>query len=120
MENVEPDVSLPKGNMNAEAAALARQRGWVEPQQYDYEAYNASSKPDEDSGNVPDLPAWAANAVKYEWNESYGDIGPPDPKLEEMLFRNEYLNRAGIKFDQYVCWLHRGRNPETNFPASVK
>ena|SRR5436190_5084002 len=119
MENVETDGSLPKGNMNAEAAALARQRGWVEPQQYNYEAYNASPKPDEE-GNGSDLPEWAANAVKYEWNESYGDIGPPDPKLEEMLFRNEYLNRAGIKFDQYVSCLHLSRNPGTNFSASAK
>jgi ATP-dependent RNA helicase DDX3X len=35
-------------------------------------------------------------------SEEYGDIGPPNPELEEMLFHNEYINRVGIKFELYV------------------
>jgi ATP-dependent RNA helicase DDX3X len=111
MEDVATDVQTQKGNTNAEAAALARERGWVEPQQYNYGAYNAPSKPDEDAS---DLPAWASSAAKYEWNESYGDIGPPDPKLEEMLFHSEYLNRAGIKFDRCVFLFKLRSESRTN------
>jgi ATP-dependent RNA helicase DDX3X len=29
---------------NEEAHALARDKGWVEPQEFDYDAYNASGK----------------------------------------------------------------------------
>ncbi|KAK2760494.1 hypothetical protein FQN53_007874 [Emmonsiellopsis sp. PD_33] len=85
------------GNLNAEAAALAREKGWSEPQQYDYEAYNAPPKPVE--GVIVGDVEWASNAAKYEWKEEYGDVGPKNEELEQMLFRSEFLNRAGTKFD---------------------
>ncbi|OXV06411.1 hypothetical protein Egran_05822 [Elaphomyces granulatus] len=86
--------------MNAEAAAVAREKGWVPPEKYDYSKYTtvASGGPVEGEANN-EAPEWASNAAKYEWNEEYGDIGPPNPELEEMLFHNEYINRVGIKFE---------------------
>ncbi|QSS64054.1 DEAD-box protein [Histoplasma capsulatum] len=36
----------------------------------------------------------------YEWKEEYGDVGPRNEELEKMLFHDEYLNRAGNKFDR--------------------
>lgn len=81
-------------------ATLARQKGWSEPEQYDYSKYQTAvpvlEKPAEDADQA--APAeWAANAAKYEWNEEFGDVGPPNPELEQMLFRNEYVNRVGLK-----------------------
>jgi ATP-dependent RNA helicase DDX3X len=86
--------------MNAEAAAVAREKGWVPPEKYDYSKYTtvAPGGPVEGEANN-EAPEWASNAAKYEWNEEYGDIGPPNPELEEMLFHNEYINRVGIKFE---------------------
>ena len=69
-----------------------RQAGWVEPVKYDYTTYNANPKELEAAQKEPDplsLPAWAANATKYEWSDEYGDVGPADPALEEMLFGTE-------------------------------
>lgn len=86
-------------NLKEEAAALARQKGWTEPQRYDYDTYNADPKPGEGAG-LTDLPEWASNAAKYEWKEEYGDVGPRNEELEKMLFHDEYLNRAGNKFDR--------------------
>lgn len=80
------------GNMNAEAAALAREKGWAEPQRYNYDAYNAASK---DDPAIADAETWGSNAAKYEWNEEYGDVGPPNPDLEKMLFRDDYIVREG-------------------------
>lgn len=106
MSNALNDVSNRKTNMNAEAAAVAREKGWVEPQGYDYSKYNASapqqkapgSTESTDAPNVEE-PEWAANAAKYEWSEEFGDVGPPNPDLEKMLFHNEFTNRAGLKFE---------------------
>lgn len=82
-----------------EASALAREKGWVAPQGYNYDAYNASTTEEREAVGAASL-LWASSAEKYEWSEEYGDIGPPHPDLEKVLFKNDYLNRAGVKFDQ--------------------
>ena len=74
---------------NAEFVQRSREAGWVEPVKYDYEAYAAGPK-DAGEAAAPDstfeLPTWAANAIKYEWKDEYGDVGPAHPELEAMLF----------------------------------
>ena len=85
---------------NEEAHALARDKGWVEPQEFDYDAYNASGK-----AKGTDQVAkgdWSHNAERYEWKEEYGDVGPPSAELEAQLFRSEFINRQGLKFDKYI------------------
>ena len=84
---------------NVEAAKEARDKGWVEPQEYDY---SAAAAPPAGVAQIGDqgAPSWAHNAVKYEWKEDYGDVGPKIPELEEQLFRSEFLNRKGLKFDE--------------------
>ena len=83
---------------NVEAAKEARDKGWVEPQEYDY---SAAAAPPTGVAQAVDqgAPSWAHNAVKYEWQEDFGDVGPKIPELEEQLFRSEFLNRKGLKFD---------------------
>lgn len=68
-------------------ATQLREAGWVEPQKFDYDTYN--NKPKDVGEQQPDLPAWAANATKYEWSDEFGDVGPPHPELEKMLFGDE-------------------------------
>lgn len=89
---------------NEEAAKLARERGWVEPENYDYTAAAAPTTTAvavEGDGLVTVADGtWAHSAAKYEWQESFGDIGPENPALEEQLFRSETITRQGVKFDQ--------------------
>ncbi|MCJ1465446.1 hypothetical protein MMC07_004064 [Pseudocyphellaria aurata] len=88
---------------NEDAVTHPRDLGWAEPLKYDYEAYNASSKPREERAAIEEaknLPPWAANAQKYEWSDEFGDVGPRHDALEEILFNNEYINRTGIAFDK--------------------
>lgn len=82
-----------------EASTNPRAKGWVEPKGYDYSKYLATESLPTASDNAGqnDLPEWAGKAAKYEWNAEYGDIGPPNPELEKMLFHNELINRTGLK-----------------------
>ena len=92
--------------VDEEAASLARSKGWTAPEGYDYSKYVTP----EAGGELPaaggedvapvELPEWAANAKKYEWSDTYGDIGPENSDLEEMLFRSEYINRTGLKINK--------------------
>jgi ATP-dependent RNA helicase DDX3X len=38
---------------------------------------------------------WLCNAAVYQWDDEFGDVGPEDPRLEEMLFRGEHLMKIG-------------------------
>lgn len=100
-----PDSEEPKSRMDAAAAAVAREKGWVEPEKYDYSKYALPVKP-VGEGPPTEAPApgsdlaWAHEARKYEWNEEHGDVGPEDKQLEEMLFGSELINRTGVKFEK--------------------
>lgn len=107
--------------LDLEAAQRARDAGWVERETYNYAAYNAApnagsnaapsagfnvaanpgSRDDgEATEQTKDIPSWASNAMKYEWSDEYGDVGPAHPELERQLFKNELLNRTGLKFNK--------------------
>lgn len=100
------EVTKTLGNVSVrdeEAAARCRELGWSEPEKYDYESYNAGKKTREERAITEegkDLPAWAANAQKYEWSDEFGDVGPRHEALEDMLFNSEHINRTGIAFDK--------------------
>jgi ATP-dependent RNA helicase DDX3X len=105
MEGVEAalkDVTKVSNNTppakNEEAHNLAREKGWVEPQEFDYDAYNATGKAA--AAREVGQSEWAHSAEKYEWKEEYGDVGPPSAALEAQLFQSNFINRRGIKFDK--------------------
>ncbi|PYH47814.1 DEAD/DEAH box helicase [Aspergillus saccharolyticus JOP 1030-1] len=94
------DVANNQANKENDASNIARAKGWVAPESYDYGKYTTTGPTTEQpTGNAAgnDIPEWAANAAKYEWKDEYGDVGPEIPELEEMLFRSEFINRAGLK-----------------------
>jgi ATP-dependent RNA helicase DDX3X len=96
------EVTNFNGHMNAEAAAVAREKGWVEPEKYDYGKYNApnhAENPVGEGGAIVEDVEWASSAAKYEWNDEFGDIGPADHQLECMLFHSDLISRVGIKFE---------------------
>lgn len=116
MAAIEPimgNMSL-KGSNNAEP--LAKDWSSIKPVEYDYPLYNAATREEreaaekaineryaveknelEDEQFTADVPLWASNAVKYEWDDEYGEVGPAHPELEKQLFRDRYINRAGTK-----------------------
>ena len=86
----------------AESTQRSRDAGWVEPEKYDYEAYNARTNEarQADDGAL-ELPSWAANATKYEWKDEYGEVGPAHPELEAMLFGKDYHVTEGQYREKY-------------------
>jgi ATP-dependent RNA helicase DDX3X len=69
---------------------VARDKGWTERVPYAYAELS----------NDKDHRDWAGVAVRYEWKDEYGDIGPAVPELEEQLFRSDLMSRAGDKLDE--------------------
>ena len=103
---------------NEEAAKLARDAGWVQPQAHNYNAKapvtvlvgaETEGQPDtaqaaEGEAGAEDVPTsrhstttWSHDVARYEWREEFGDVGPRDATLEKDLFRGEHINRAGSK-----------------------
>lgn len=101
------DVTNRVGNVqvNEDVAKRVREAHWAEPQKYDYETYNAASNtqrtaPAAEEGTAEEMPSWAANAIKYEWSDEYGDVGPEHKELERMLFGDEHKMERGTEFSK--------------------
>ncbi len=98
MQGALDDISNNVTAKNADAVATAREKGWAEPSSYDYEEYRKESN-DATVANST-VTAWGHNAQKYEWKEEYGEVGPRNEDLEQMLYHSEFITRQGIKFDE--------------------
>jgi hypothetical protein len=83
-----------------ELANKAREHNFPAPQAYDYEAY-AARNPGPAPVDMSEGPAWASDAVKYEWKGDFGDIPPRDEALEAELFRNAWQMSQGEHMAQY-------------------
>lgn len=108
---------------NEEATKLAREKGWVEPEAFDYTALGQPTVVEGERVVTVEDGNWAHNAAKYEWHESYGDVGPANEDLEKQLFRSENINRQGIKFDhllqiQVVAEAEERPDPISDFHAA--
>lgn len=104
MDDALPEVKqdmAPVSRLDQEAATVARDKGWVQPEKYNYGRFLGpnSGNVGGDNSSSEDLP-WASDARKYEWKEEYGEVGPSDEELEKMLFRHDFINRVGLKFDK--------------------
>ena len=84
---------------NEEAAQLAREKGWVQPQPYNYESIIPQNVPatGEDAMNDAN---WGHNGAKYEWKEEYGEVGPAIPALEAQLYHAPNQQTIGDRFDK--------------------
>jgi len=123
IENKVASLSL-KGKENGtgdRAKALADKWDDIKKTEFNYKVYNAKTREereaaeaemkqddaqpageeedDEDGSYTAEVPVWASNAVKYEWNDEYGDVGPAHPVLEKQLFKDRFIARAGKKLD---------------------
>lgn len=99
------DVTNKVAKVQVSEVALERvkQADWVPTQGFDYGKYNKgphdktapASGPDQPQG---DASGWASDAVRYEWDEDYGDVGPEHKGLEDILFGNENKMVRGEEF----------------------
>lgn len=93
---------------NQDSARLAREAGWVEPTPFDYTTTvptgsgfsGPNDSTEEAQESVHKSTTWAHDANKYEWQNSYGEVGPRNEGLEKELFHGEHINRVGDKFDK--------------------
>lgn len=89
------DSDAPQNGEATEVIPDPGQMGWVEPVPFNYESYQD-----------PATANWAGLASCYEWKDEYGDVGPRNEELEAQLFRDEFLPRAGQRFEEYVSPSH--------------
>jgi ATP-dependent RNA helicase DDX3X len=70
-----------------------KEKGWNNPVPFNYEtvASGDAAAADERDDEAP----WLGNAAVYEWDDDFGEVGPPNGKLEEELFRSKNAMRAG-------------------------
>ena len=83
---------------NSAAVDRVRNAQWTGRQKFDYETYNADTREKRAALPAADVPTWAANAVKYEWSDEYGDIGPEFKELEDALFGDDTKTRKGDRY----------------------
>ncbi|KIW73981.1 hypothetical protein PV04_02054 [Phialophora macrospora] len=117
-------TAIPAGPpKNEQALKAAREAGWVPPTAHNYTSKapvtalngdESETQPDAapaaEGEGVEDVPMsryrpsnWSHDAMKYEWSEEFGDVGPRDEKLEKELFHGEFINRAGAKIENYAA-----------------
>ncbi|OCL04821.1 DEAD/DEAH box RNA helicase [Glonium stellatum] len=96
LANIDPHSS---GFDKEAALRRAKEKGWTEPVPYNYSATGARDSP-EDASSHPDA-TWLSDAVRYEWCDEYGEVGPVNTELEQKLFRSEQSVKAGALIKAY-------------------
>ena len=118
LENAIGTMSLREGKGSIPArlphpdSHLAATWDAIKPVRYNYSVYNAATREErqaaeqkaaeekaDDEQFTGDVPLWASNAMKYEWDDEYGEVGPAHPELERQLFQGRYQMRSGEKLD---------------------
>lgn len=94
------DIKKTKYNYNLYNAKTREEREAAEAElKKDDDQLAGQEGEDEHGMYTAEVPVWASNAAKYEWDDEYGDVGPAHPVLEKQLFRDRYIARAGQKLD---------------------
>ena len=93
------DIKKTEFNYKVYNAKTREEREAAEAEAKQDGAQPAGERDDEDGAYTAEVPTWASNAVKYEWNDEYGDVGPAHPVLEKQLFKDRFIARAGQKLD---------------------
>jgi ATP-dependent RNA helicase DDX3X len=82
-----------------ENLAKLKEAGWTNPIPFNYETVKGGAVADDDTRDeVP----WLANAAIYEWNDDFGDVAPPNPELEKILYQDEYRVMVGKKIEAFT------------------
>ncbi|KAH7402580.1 P-loop containing nucleoside triphosphate hydrolase protein [Pyrenochaeta sp. MPI-SDFR-AT-0127] len=85
-------AALTRKELLAQDLARAKEAGWNNPIPFQYDAV-VGGQPAEDE--TRDSAVWLSDAVIYQWDDDFGDVGEPNPELEKMLYHDENLQRIG-------------------------
>jgi ATP-dependent RNA helicase DDX3X len=76
----------------AKDVARAKDAGWSNPVPFNYPTVGGGEPaPDE----TRETAGWLSQAVIYQWDDDFGDVGEPNPRVEEELFCGDHMQRAG-------------------------
>lgn len=78
----------------AEGLAKAQAAGWTNPIPMNNETVGSGAVPE--NKEIDEAP-WLCNAAVYEFDDEYGDVGPRNEELEQLLFFGENLMKVGNK-----------------------
>lgn len=98
--NGDTNGGVPAHKDLAETLAKVREKGWNNPVPFRYETVGSGATPNDDR---PSDQAWLGNAAVYEWDDDFGEVGPRNEKLEEMLYRGNNIMRVGNHLATYQC-----------------
>ncbi|KAF2757596.1 DEAD-box protein [Pseudovirgaria hyperparasitica] len=109
MKTVIESATIPAPPLNAaDSMAKVKEHGWVERTAYDYKKFSDDRETREaevvDEAGQPALiegADWLSSAMRYEWDDEYGDVGPKIPRLEEELFGKTFRQETGSYLDAY-------------------
>lgn len=74
------------------ALARAKEAGWTDRMAFEHPTVTGAETDEPDTRGDP---SWLSDATVYEFNDDEGDVGPPNPELEKMLFGTENGQSAG-------------------------
>jgi ATP-dependent RNA helicase DDX3X len=106
-------AALARKEQAAKDQARAKDAGWTNPVPFNYTTVDGGQpNPDESR----DTAGWLSQAVIYQWDDDFGDVGEPNPEVEEALFCSDNMQREGnavkaLLFDVTV------EGPEKVFPV---
>lgn len=85
-------AAIARKELLAQDLARAKDAGWNDRMPFMYETV-VGGTPAEDE--TREDAAWLSEAVVYEWDDEYGDVGEPNPELEKALYEGDQILRAG-------------------------
>ncbi|KAH9868465.1 hypothetical protein J1614_007537 [Plenodomus biglobosus] len=85
-------AALARKEQAAANLARAKEAGWNNQIPFQYETVVGGTPAE---GETRDSAVWLSDAAVYEWDDEFGDVAPPNPELEKVLFLEQHLQRAG-------------------------
>lgn len=95
-------AALARKELLAQDLARAKEAGWNDQTPFKYDTVASQSAEDE----TRDSAEWLSDAVIYQWDDDFGDVGEPNPELEKMLYYDENLQRVGGAIKALVFDVH--------------
>ena len=97
-------VALARKEQAAKDLVRAKDAGWNNPVPFNYDTVVGGVPNPEETRETA---GWLSDAVVYQWDDDFGDVGEPNPDVEKALFFSDHMQRQGtavkaLEFDVTV------------------
>ena len=97
-------VALARKEQAAKDLVRAKDAGWNNPVPFNYDTVVGGVPNPEETRETA---GWLSEAVVYQWDDDFGDVGEPNPDVEKALFFSDHMQRQGtavkaLEFDVTV------------------